>query len=110
VGGLEAGARASIRVSLWWIGGAAVVVGIPFCVVWERTSWDSAFEIVTGTRSPFQPGLGPAGSILAFAGYLLVPAAVGAVASLWFARNIQRVYGQSLIDAAAKKLKEDLGL
>ena len=109
-GGLDVGWRASIKVSCWWLGGAAIVVGIPFCIVWGLTSWDFAFNVVMGTQSPFQPGLGPAGSVLAVAGYLLVPTAVGAVASLWFARNMQRVYGQSLIAAAGEQIKKDLGL
>lgn len=77
--------------------------------VWAQTSWDSAFNIVTGSLSPFHPGLGPWGSILAFVGYLLVPAAVGAIASLWFTRNIQRTYGGSLLAASNRQLKDDLG-
>ena len=109
-GGLNAGWRAAMIVSAWWTGVAAVIVAIPFCVVWARMSWDSAFEIVTGTKSPFQPGLGPAGSILALVGYLLVPVVVGAVASLWFARNLQMVYGENLIEAAAGQIKKDLGI
>jgi len=100
---------ASIKVSLWWIGGAAIIVGVPFCVVWGRMSWDIAFQIVTGSLSPLHPGLGPMGSILAFVGYLLVPAAVGAVASVWFTHNVQRVYGVDLIRAVADRVKKDLG-
>lgn len=108
-GGNDPFGSAAIKVSFCWMAVAAIMVGLPFCFVWKLASWDSAFQIVTGSLSPFQPGLGPAGSILAFVGYLLAPAAVGAIAALWFTRNIQRTYGGKRLAAAKAQLLADVG-
>ncbi|MGA8724815.1 MAG: hypothetical protein WB565_07215 [Acidimicrobiales bacterium] len=109
----EAGLKATWKVTKWWLIAAIVLVVPLYCIVWGLSgSWDYAFEVVTGTSSPFKmQNVGPAGGLLGFVGYLLIPVVIGAVASVWFSMNVRRVFGTDLakqvLDQVAKEVAAD---
>lgn len=53
-----------------WLSWAAILVLIPYAIVWGKTdSFNYAFEVLTGTGHPFNNGAGPVAAILALEGY-----------------------------------------
>jgi hypothetical protein len=92
-----------------WLSWAAILVLIPYVIVWGKTdSFNYAFEVLTGTGHPFNNGAGPVAAILALEGYLLVPVAVGAVASAWFMISVRRTYGDEQVKQVADDVRKDL--
>ena len=98
--------RATWKVSKRWLKILGLVVIAPFGIVWGlSSSWNYAFDVLTGTTSAFHDGVGPAGEVLAVVGWLLVPVVIGAVASVWFSMNVRRVFGSELANQVLSEMR-----
>ena len=92
-------------VALVWFLGAAVVILILMVIVATRVNWNFAFNtLVGGAGGTYHPGLGPLGVILAFAGYLFVPAIVAAVVATLVARSIDSRYDDKPLEDVVKEI------
>ena len=82
-----------VRVAVSWL---VVLAAMPSLALWwwtsNRSSSGTAYELLTGLRSPFETALetGAPGVLLSVVGFLLVPASIGGVAAIWLERGVTR--------------------
>ena len=73
--------------ALRWLSAFGLVVGGLFILTGLTSSFKTAFDVLTGTASPFKSQAGVAGVLLAITGYLVVPAVIGTLAAVFFDRQ-----------------------
>lgn len=93
------------RVAFFWLIGSAAIILVLMLIVATKVSWKFAFDTLVGEGATYHVGLGPMGVILALAGYLIVPAVIGAVVATLVAGSIDSRYD----DQPLKKVVNEIG-
>jgi hypothetical protein len=96
------------RALRWWLIPVVAVVAI-FVSVWGLSGFTTAFELLTGTASVSQVRADTLGWLLSFSGYLLIPIAVGVVATAVFAGQVRTMTPQEFEDRADRWYREAFG-
>lgn len=78
------------RVVIQLTGGLLIIGGILYIVTTVVTTQADAFDIATGTGSPYALNAGTAGVLLAIVGYLFAPAIVGTILAAVLDAKTQR--------------------
>lgn len=96
------------RALRWWLIPIVVIAAL-FVSVWGLSGFTAAFELVTGTDSVSHVHADTLGWLLSFAGYLVIPIAIGVVATAVFARQVRTISPEEFDDRADHWYQEAFG-